>query len=99
MAVKYMLASSSENNVRSVVTFEFYLSTTTINGKCRGKKDALKFNASFFCVIALHITSRVNNGVTSMDRMSENIIMALRKQMVHLLYLDSIFLFFPVPSW
>ena len=42
MVVKYMLASSSENNVRSVVTFEFYLSTTTINGKCRGKKDALK---------------------------------------------------------
>lgn len=40
MAVKFMLASSSENNVRSVVTFEFYLSTTTINGKCREKKDA-----------------------------------------------------------
>ena len=40
MAVKYMLASSSENTVRSVVTFEFYSSTSTISGKCRGKKYA-----------------------------------------------------------
>ena len=48
MAVKYMLASSSENNVRSVVTFEFYLSTTTINGNCRGKKDALNSLAHNF---------------------------------------------------
>ena len=48
MAVKYMLVSSSENNVRSVVTFEFYLSTTTINGNCRGKKDALNSLAHNF---------------------------------------------------
>ena len=59
MAVKYMLASSSENTVRSVVTFEFYSSTSTISGKCRGKN---------MHQIALHITSRVNSGVTSMTQ-------------------------------